>query len=285
MTEGGAAVEPLVRLGVFVSVLIAMAAWELLAPRRHQAHGRTSRWPSNLGIVALDSLIVRVLFPAGAVGAALWAESQGLGLFRLLDAPFWAAVPLTVVLLDLAIWAQHRVFHAVPALWRLHRMHHTDLEFDVTTGLRFHPVEIVLSMVIKIAVVIALGAPALGVLVFEVLLNACSMFSHGNVRLPGWIDQALRRVIVTPDMHRVHHSVIREETDSNFGFCLSVWDRWFGTYRAEPAAGQLGFTIGIETFRDPAELRLDRLLTQPFRADKARTDKPQDDKPRVLPAE
>ncbi len=270
MGEGGSIAEPLVRLGVFVSVLVAVAAWELLAPRRAQAHGRRERWPSNLCVVALDSLIVRVLFPAGAVGVAIWAEHQGYGLFPLLGLPAWAAIILTVVLLDLAIWAQHRVFHAVPVLWRLHRMHHTDLEFDVTTGLRFHPVEIVLSMLIKIAVVVALGAPALGVLVFEVLLNACSMFSHGNVRLPAWLDQALRRMIVTPDMHRVHHSIVRAETDSNFGFCLSVWDRWFGTYRPEPAAGQERFTIGIETFRDPAELRLDRLLTQPFREEKPR---------------
>ncbi|WP_291298383.1 sterol desaturase family protein [Elioraea sp.] len=210
------------------------------------------------------------MFPAGAVGTALWAEAQGLGLFRLMGVPAWAAIPVAVVLLDLAIWAQHRVFHAVPVLWRLHRMHHADTGFDVTTGLRFHPVEIVLSMVIKIAVVVALGAPAVAVLVFEVLLNATSMFSHGNVRLPAWLDAALRRVIVTPDMHRVHHSAIREETNSNFGFCLSVWDRWFGTYRPEPALGQLGFTIGIDEFRDPGELRLDRLLTQPFRDEKRR---------------
>jgi sterol desaturase/sphingolipid hydroxylase (fatty acid hydroxylase superfamily) len=275
MTEGTAVAEPLLRLGVFVSVLVLMAAWEVFSPRRAQAHGRASRWPSNLGIVVLDSLVVRVLFPAGAVGAALWAEAQGMGLLRLVEAPLWLALPLSVVLLDLAIWAQHVVFHHVPVLWRLHRMHHADTEFDVTTGLRFHPVEIVLSMLIKIAVVVALGAPALAVLLFEVVLNASAMFSHGNVRLPARLDSALRRVIVTPDMHRVHHSAIREETDSNYGFCLSVWDRLFGTYRPEPRLGQEGFTIGIETFRDPAELRLDRLLTQPFR----------DEKPRPQPAE
>lgn len=261
--------EPLVRFGAFLAVLAAMAAWELAAPFRSQAHGRGERWPSNLGIVVLDSVVVRVLFPAGAVGAALWAEAQGWGLFHLANLPALAAVPLSVVLLDLAIWAQHRVFHAIPALWRLHRVHHADTEFDVTTGLRFHPIEIALSMLIKIAVVVALGVPALAVLLFEVLLNAASMFSHGNVRLPGRVDAVLRRVIVTPDMHRVHHSAIREETDSNFGFCLSVWDRWFGTYRPEPAAGQMGLTIGLEAFRDPAELRLDRLLTQPFREDEA----------------
>jgi len=275
MTEPGGIAEPLLRFGVFVLVLAAVAAWEVLSPRRRQAHGRGRRWPSNLGIVVLDSLIVRVLFPAGAVGAALWAEAQGLGLFNALGVPPWVSVPVSVVLLDLAIWAQHLVFHAVPVLWRLHRMHHADTEFDVTTGLRFHPVEIVLSMLIKVAVVVALGAPALAVLLFEVLLNASAMFSHGNVRLPAWLDAALRRVIVTPDMHRVHHSALREETDSNYGFCLSLWDRLFGTYRAEPRLGQEGFVIGLETFRDPAELRLDRLLTQPFR----------DERPKPQPAE
>ena len=272
MMEGTGLSEPLVRFGAFVLVLAAMAGWELAAPFRAQAHGRSRRWPSNLGIVVLDSLVVRILFPAGAVGAALWAEAHGMGLFHLADVPGAVAVPLSVVLLDLAIWAQHRVFHAVPALWRLHRMHHADTEFDVTTGLRFHPIEIALSMLIKIAVVVALGVPALAVLLFEVLLNAASMFSHGNVRLPGRVDAMLRRVIVTPDMHRVHHSAVREETDSNFGFCLSVWDRWFGTYRPEPAAGQERFTIGLETFRDPAELRLDRMLTQPFRDGERRPD-------------
>lgn len=265
MTEALGLPEPVVRFGVFLLVLSAMAAWEAAAPFRAQAQGRAARWPSNLGIVALDALVVRVLFPAGAVGAALWAEARGLGLFHLANVPALVAVPLSVVLLDLAIWVQHRVFHAVPALWRLHRVHHADTEFDVTTGLRFHPLEIALSMLVKIAVVVALGAPAVAVVLFEVLLNASAMFSHGNVRLSGPVEAALRRVIVTPDMHRVHHSAIREETDSNFGFCLSVWDRAFGTYRPEPALGQAGFTIGLDEFRDPAELRLDRLLTQPFR--------------------
>lgn len=270
MTEALGLPEPLLRFGVFLAVLAAMAGWELAAPFRAQAHGRAARWPANLGIVALDSLIVRVLFPAGAVGAALWAEARGWGLFHLAAAPGWLAVPLSVVLLDLAIWAQHRVFHAVPLLWRLHRVHHADTEFDVTTGLRFHPIEILLSMLIKVAVVVALGVPAVAVVLFEVLLNAASMFSHGNVRLPARLDAALRRLIVTPDMHRVHHSARREETDSNFGFCLSVWDRLFGTYRPEPLEGQERFTIGLGEFRDPAELRLDRLLTQPFREPEAR---------------
>jgi sterol desaturase/sphingolipid hydroxylase (fatty acid hydroxylase superfamily) len=167
--------------------------------------------------------------------------------------------------LDLAIYLQHVLFHAVPALWRLHRMHHTDLEFDVTTGARFHPLEIVLSMVIKIVVVGALGAPAVAVMIFEVLLNATSMFNHGNVRIVGWLDTALRTVVVTPDMHRVHHSVVPRETNSNFGFSLSWWDRLFSTYRAEPTAGHQEMIIGIEQFRDPIELRIDRMLVQPFR--------------------
>jgi len=265
MGEAILAAEPLIRLGAFGAVFALMAAWEVLAPRRAQAPGRTRRWPANLGILALDAALVRVLFPTAAVGAALWAESRGIGALNLLAAPGWLAIPLAVLLLDLAVWAQHLVFHHVPLLWRVHRMHHADTAFDVTTGLRFHPIEIVLSMLIKIVLVVALGAPAVAVLLFEVLLNAASQFSHGNVRLPMRLDRALRRLVVTPEMHRVHHSVLREEHDSNFGFCLSVWDRLFGTYRAEPAAGQLGMTIGLDRFRDPKEARLDRLLTQPFR--------------------
>jgi sterol desaturase/sphingolipid hydroxylase (fatty acid hydroxylase superfamily) len=174
-------------------------------------------------------------------------------------------VLLAVLLLDLAIYLQHVMFHAVPALWRVHRMHHSDTDLDVTTGLRFHPVEIVLSMLIKFAAIAALGAPAVAVLLFEVLLNATSMFNHANLRLPERVDAALRQVLVTPDMHRVHHSVIERETNSNFGFNLALWDRLFGTYRAQPEAGHEGMTIGVEQFRDPAEARLDRMLTQPFR--------------------
>ena len=206
-----------------------------------------------------------------AIGEALkaTAEAQGIGLLRWLGAPGWLAVPASVALLDLAIYLQHRVFHAVPWLWRLHRVHHADLELDATTGLRFHPIEILLSMAIKIGVVVALGAPALAVLIFEVLLNAGSLFSHANIALPRRLEGWLRALIVTPEMHRVHHSVVRAETDSNFGFCLSWWDRLLGTYRAAPAAGLDGMTVGIGAFRDPAELRLDRLLTQPFRDDDA----------------
>jgi len=259
--------EPLIRLGSFAGIFAAMALWELLAPRRRQAIGRSRRWPSNLGIVALNTLLVRLVFPVAAVGVALLAETRGWGLFRVLPAPASLAVITSVILLDLAIYFQHVLFHAVPVLWRLHRMHHTDLEFDVSTGARFHPFEIVLSMVIKLGVVVALGAPAVAVLIFEVLLNATSMFNHGNVRIPMQLDRALRCVLVTPDMHRVHHSVAPRETNSNFGFNLPWWDRLFGTYRAQPAAGHEGMTIGIEQFREPRELRLDRMLTQPFRDD------------------
>jgi sterol desaturase/sphingolipid hydroxylase (fatty acid hydroxylase superfamily) len=257
--------EPLIRLGAFALVFTAMALWELLAPWRAQVLPRRRRWPANLGILAVDALVVRVLFPTAAVGAALWAEATGTGLLHALAVPAWLAVPLAVVLLDLVIWAQHLVFHHVPLLWRLHRVHHADTEIDVTTGLRFHPIEIVLSLLLKIAVVVALGVPALSVLLFDVLLNATSIFSHANVRLPGALDRVLRWLLVTPDMHRVHHSVIRAETDSNFGFCLSVWDRIFGTYRAQPKLGLARVKIGQERFRDAREARLDRLLTQPFR--------------------
>lgn len=255
--------EPVIRLGIFFGVLMAMSAWELAAPRRRQEIPRLLRWTNNLGIVALDTVLVRLTFPVAAVGLALLADERGWGVFNVFEVPAWAAIIASVIALDLAIYFQHVLFHAVPALWRLHRMHHADLEFDVTTGLRFHPVEILLSMGIKLAVVVALGPPAVAVLIFEVLLNATAMFNHGNVRLPGLIDRVLRWIVVTPDMHRVHHSVIPEETNSNFGFNLSWWDRLFGTYKAQPAAGHDGMTIGIEQFRDRRDLWLDRMLIQP----------------------
>lgn len=260
------AYEPWIRLTAFGAIFAAMALWEIFAPRRTQAVGRASRWPGNIGVVALDTVIVRILFPTGAVALAMGAEAMGWGLLNAWPVPGWIAVLIGVVVLDLVIYLQHVLFHAVPALWRLHRMHHADLEFDVTTGARFHPVEIVLSMVIKLTVVVALGAPAVSVLIFEVLLNATAMFNHSNVRIPERIDRVLRWLVVTPDMHRVHHSVIVREANSNFGFNLPWWDRLFGTYRDQPAAGHEKMTIGVEQFRDPAEQRLDRMLTQPFRA-------------------
>ena len=257
--------EPLIRLGCFLGVLLVMAFWELLAPRRPQVIGRVLRWPNNFGLVVLNTLVVRMVFPLAGVGIAFFAQTKGLGLFNIVQLPAWFIIPVAVVLLDLTIYGQHVAFHAVPTLWRLHRMHHADLEFDVTTGLRFHPVEILLSMVIKLAAIIALGAPPVAVLVFEVLLNATSMFNHGNVALPLGLDRLLRLIVVTPDMHRVHHSIDRRETDSNFGFNLPWWDRMFGTYRTQPVKGHELMTLGIELFRDPCELWLNRMLLQPLR--------------------
>lgn len=265
MTDALFAHEPYVRLAVFGMVFAIIAIWEGVAPRRHQRIARLTRWPGNLGIVFLNTTVVRVLFPTGAVALALLAEQKGWGALNVWQAPAWVAVPLAIIVLDLAIYFQHVLFHATPALWRLHRMHHTDLEFDVTTGSRFHPVEIALSMIIKLTVVAAVGAPAIAVLVFEVLLNATAMFNHGNISIPVSVDRILRRLVVTPDMHRVHHSIRTQETNSNFGFNLPWWDRLFGTYRDQPADGHDAMVIGVEQFRDPGELRLDRLLTQPFR--------------------
>jgi len=264
-TNGGLAAEPLIRLGVFAAVLTLLMAWELLAPRRQLTVGRGRRWPGNVGVVLIDTLLVRLLFPTAAVGLALVAEAKGWGLLNLVAAPDWLALLATIILLDLIIYAQHVLFHAAPLLWRLHRMHHADLDIDVTTGVRFHPVEILLSMVIKLGAVVVLGAPALGVMIFEVLLNATSMFNHSNVRLPVGVDRWLRRILVTPDMHRVHHSIVARETNSNFGFNLPWWDWLFGTYRAQPAAGHVAMEIGLPQFRDPSELRLDRMLLQPLR--------------------
>lgn len=253
-----------IRLGAFITLFGAMALWEAAAPRRPRSYARFRRWPSNLLVVALNTAFVRVLLPATAVSLALAGERRGWGLLNNLAVPAWMALVASVVMLDLAIYLQHVMFHAVPALWRVHRMHHADLDFDVTTGARFHPIEIVLSMLIKFGVVVALGAPALGVLVFEVLLNATSMFNHGNVRIPVRLDRYLRSLVVTPDMHRVHHSIVVNETNSNFGFNLPWWDRLLGTYRDQPGAGHEGMTIGIEQFRAARELWLDRMLLQPF---------------------
>lgn len=263
--------EIAIRLGCYVAVFAAMGLWEVLAPRRALSIGRASRWPNNLGILVVDAVAVRVLVPAAAVGAALFAGESGWGLFNLAGVPLWLSAILGFLILDLAIYAQHFVFHHVPVLWRLHRMHHADLDIDVTTGVRFHPIEILLSMAIKIAIVFAFGIPAIAVLIFEIALNATSMFNHANVTMPAWLDRIVRLFVVTPDMHRVHHSIKREETDSNFGFNLPWWDRLFGTYRPAPQAGHSGMTIGLPVFRDPAELRIDRLLTQPFRDDTGKT--------------
>lgn len=257
--------EPVIRFVFSVAIFALVASGEALFPRRVQQIGRLVRWPSNLGLVVLNAVLVRILLPTAAVGLAMITEARGWGLLNAIALPVWLTLPLAVVALDLAIYLQHVVFHAVPALWRLHRMHHADLEFDVTTGLRFHPVEIALSMAIKLLVIAALGPSALAVLIFEVLLNATSMFNHGNVALPRGVDRVLRWIVVTPDMHRVHHSIHPAETNSNFGFNLPWWDCLLGTYRAQPRDGHEGMTIGIEQFRTPHDLRLDRMLIQPLR--------------------
>jgi sterol desaturase/sphingolipid hydroxylase (fatty acid hydroxylase superfamily) len=257
--------ELLIRICFFLGILLVMAAWEGAAPRRRQEIPRMLRWPNNLGIVVLDTIFVRLIFPIAAVGFAVVAEERSWGLFNVFDVPAWLAIVASLLALDLAVYLQHVMFHAVPVLWRLHRMHHADLEFDVSTGLRFHPIEILLSMGIKIAVVAALGLPAVAVLVFEVLLNATAMFNHGNVRIPLGIDRVIRWIVVTPDMHRVHHSIYPPETNSNFGFNLPWWDRLLGTYRAQPRESHETMTIGIEQFRTRRDLWLDRMLFQPVR--------------------
>ncbi|MCZ6854944.1 MAG: sterol desaturase family protein [Gammaproteobacteria bacterium] len=257
--------ETFIRLGCFLSVFAAIALWEIGLPRRQRVVSRWARWPSNLAIVVVNTLLLRILIPTAAVGLALVMEAQNGGLLNQFAVPGWVSIVVAILVLDFAIYLQHVMFHAVPVLWRLHRMHHADLDFDVTTGARFHPIEILLSMGFKLMVVAVLGPPVVAVVIFEVLLNASSMFNHGNVRMPVALDRALRWFLVTPDMHRVHHSILPEETNSNFGFNLPWWDRLFGTYHAQPVAGHDGMTIGIEQFSSPRELRLDRMLVQPFR--------------------
>lgn len=257
--------EPAIRLGVFFGAFSLMAVWEVLAPRRAQALLRRSRWPGNISMVFLNTLLLRVIMPVAAIDLALNAENAHWGLFNLLQLPSWLAIVLAVIALDLAIYLQHVMFHAVPLLWRLHRMHHADQGFDVTTGSRFHSLEIILSMLIKLLLIAALGPPAVAVLIFEVLLNALAMFNHANIALPLALDRWLRYGIVTPDMHRVHHSIYPDETNSNFGFNLSLWDRCLGTYRAQPRDGHQGMTIGINAFRTPRDQRLDQMLIQPLR--------------------
>ena len=262
--------EPVLRISIFAGVLAVLMLVELWRPWRIAQQQRGARWPSNLGLVVLDSLLVRLIFPLGAAGVAILAEVKGWGLFNLVALPSYIVLPLGIIALDLVIYAQHVAFHMVPWLWRLHRVHHADTVLDVTTGLRFHPVEIALSMLIKAGTVLALGVPAGAVIAFEVLLNATAMFNHANIVLPGWLDRALRWIVVTPDMHRVHHSVEPSETNSNFGFNLPWWDRLFGTYQDGPRAGYHRMIVGLSQFRDEAEQRLDKLLTQPFRRSRQR---------------
>lgn len=257
-------IEPTLRLSVFAGVLLLVALGEIISPRRPLLNNRRRRWFINLSLVFIDTAAVRLLFPVLPVALAGVAEAQGWGLFNVVQVSFWLKFLLGFLVLDFIIYLQHVLFHYVPILWRLHRMHHTDLDLDVTSGNRFHPLEIIVSMLIKMAVVVLLGAPAETVLTFEVVLNACAMFSHGNIKLPAGLDRLLRLFLVTPDMHRVHHSTIVRETNSNFSFNFPWWDHLCGTYRPQPEKGHLDMTIGLKEYRDPQRLTLLRLLLQPF---------------------
>jgi len=265
VTEFVSEYEPVIRGSFFFGTLLVMALWEVLAPRRALTVSKAVRWVNNIGLVVFNTLLLRWLFPAAAVGVASFAWTQGWGVLNYIDIPYWLSVLVAVIILDFIIYLQHVMVHAVPALWRLHRVHHADLDFDVTTGARFHPVEIIISMLIKFAVIIALGPPVLAVIIFEILLNAVAMFNHSNVRLPLAVDRVLRLFVVTPDMHRVHHSVEDDEANSNFGFNLPWWDRLFGTYRDQPRGGHEGMTIGIHKHRDVKQVAwLPGMMMLPF---------------------
>ncbi len=254
--------EASIRLTAFFGIFAAVALWESLSPQRQLATSKASRWFSNISITMLGTAIVRGLFPVLAVTFA--ANETSSGILNQVSLPYFFKVFIGVLVFDLIIYFQHVMFHAVPVFWRLHMMHHADLDVDVTTGLRFHPIEVALSMGIKLAAVVIIGPPVLAVILFEILLNGTSMFNHGNIRLNPHVDELLRLIVVTPDMHRVHHSVIIRETNSNFGFNFPWWDRLFGTYRAQPAAGHEEMAIGLSQFRDEKRLTLLRLLALPF---------------------
>ena len=256
--------EPGLRVGVFLGVLALVGLVEAIRPRRSPSQGKILRWANNLGLSVVNTVILRLMTPLTLVAAAAWAGERGYGLFTRIALPAWAEIVLAVVLLDLVIYGQHVAFHKIPALWRIHRMHHTDLDVDASTGVRFHPVEMALSLGLKLVAVVALGAAPLAAFLFEILLNGVTLFNHGNIRLGTRLDAALRTVVVTPDMHRVHHSAERDETDSNYGFNLAWWDRLFGTYRAAPAKGYDGMVIGLEEFRDPKWLGLAWMLVTPL---------------------
>jgi len=257
--------EMVIRLGFFFGIFGIMAIWEVVAPRRALTVSKAVRWVNNLGLVFFNSLVLRLIFPAAAVGMAVFASEQGWGLFNYYEVSPVVAVVVSVVAMDFVIYLQHVMVHAVPVLWRLHRVHHADLDFDVTTGARFHTIEIILSMLIKFATIAVLGPPVVAVVIFEVILNATAMFNHSNVYLPLGLDRVLRLFVVTPDMHRVHHSVIRREHDSNYGFNLSVWDRLFGTYTPQPEKGHDGMTIGLTPYQSEDPTRLGWSLLLPFR--------------------
>ncbi|GJQ50298.1 putative membrane protein [Candidatus Kuenenia stuttgartiensis] len=257
--------EMVIRIEFFFGILLIMALWERLAPRRRADIPKLIRWINNLGVVFLNSFLLRLIFPGAAVGMAVFAGEHGWGLFHYFPVPYGLAVIASVVAMDFVIYLQHVIFHAIPVLWRIHRMHHADLDFDVTTGIRFHPFEIILSMLIKFGAIAVIGVPVFAVVLFEVLLNATSMFNHGNVRIMSRLDRVLRWIVVTPEMHRVHHSSRYDETNSNFGFNLPLWDRFLGTYRDQPRMGHEGMTIGLENFRDTKHcVILTGMLAIPF---------------------
>ncbi len=257
-------VDLIIRISVFVGIFTAMAVWEMMVPRRQRQTAKAKRWVINLAMVGFNSFFTRALFASGAFGAAILAGQGEVGLFNQLNWPWWAELIIAVVVLDLVVYFQHVLMHAVPILWRLHMVHHSDLDIDVTTGVRFHPIEIALSMFIKIGAVILIGVSPTAVLIFEVMLNATSMFNHSNVCIPVQVDRMLRWIVVTPDMHRVHHSVIPQETNRNFGFSLSWWDRVLGTYLRDPSKGHEYMTIGLEQYRDPTRLTWLGLVALPF---------------------
>lgn len=253
-----------IRLGFFLGILIIMFLWEVIMPRRRLTTSKNTRWFSNLSLVLIDSVAARIAFPAGLAGVAFVAQQRGWGMLSLFELPFLLKIVLGVLILDLAIYLQHVMFHSAPLLWRLHMVHHSDMDIDVTTGVRFHPIEILLSMGIKMVVVVLIGAPALAVLIFEIILNGTSMFNHGNVHYLQSVDSIIRLFVVTPEMHRVHHSTIRWETNSNLGFNFPWWDRLFGTYRDQPAKGHLEMTIGLDQYKEPQKLTLLWLIALPF---------------------
>lgn len=256
--------EAYIRLLAFAGLLVLFAVSEWLKPRRKLTVSKANRWFTNLAIVVLDSLLVRLLFPAAAVGFAFWAQARGVGVFNMVDAPFWLAMTASFLVLDFAIWLSHVLSHRIPLFWWFHRMHHSDRDIDVSTAIRFHPIEIIASMGWKVGWVIALGAPAAAVIIFETVLNGTAMFNHSNTRLSDRLDRLLRLIVVTPDMHRVHHSTRRNETDSNYGFNLPWWDRLFGTYVPQPALGHEEMQIGLPQWQDERPTRLLWALSVPF---------------------
>jgi len=257
--------EVAIRLGFFFGIFALIAIWEMIAPRRNLTVSKPLRWMNNLALVFVNSFVLRLLFPAAAVGVAVFAEQQGWGLLNYYQLPIFLSVSIAVISMDFIIYIQHVMVHAIPLLWRLHRVHHADLDIDVTTGARFHTLEIILSMLIKFATILLLGPSVVAVIIFEVMLNATAMFNHGNVKLPATIGRVLRLFLVPPDMHRVHHSTEDNETNSNFGFSLPWWDRIFGTYRDQPRDGHEGMVIGIHQYRDVTKVnRLPGMLALPF---------------------